>query len=100
MRNFLLILFATFSINVSASVQADFSADKLSGCSPLVVTFSNFSQPSNASYAWDFGNGNTSTHKNPSAVFNVSGIYQVKLIVSDGVQKDSLTKTITVFRLP
>ena len=100
MRNFLFILFASLTLPSLANVQANFSANKFSGCSPLVVTFSNTSQPSNSNWFWDFGNGNTSTLANPSAVFNVSGVYQVKLVVSNGTQKDSVTKAITVFRLP
>ncbi|MES2620851.1 MAG: PKD domain-containing protein, partial [Bacteroidota bacterium] len=100
MRSFLIALLIFHSAGMFANVHAEFSADKFSGCSPLVVTFSNNSQPSDANWSWDFGNGNTSTLANPSAVFNVSGVYQVKLVASYGGQKDSISKTITVFRLP
>jgi len=35
------------------------------------------------SYSWDFGDGNTSTEKNPSHTYADNGIYTVKLIVTD-----------------
>ena len=100
MRNFCLMLFAFFSLHVSATVHADFTADKFSGCPPLLVNFSNSSQPSNLTWSWNFGNSNTSTLANPSAVFNTPGVYQVKLIVSNGTEIDSVIKTVTVFHLP
>lgn len=52
------------------------------------------------SWQWDFGNGNTSTLQNPAATFLTSGLYNVKLTASDGTQTYTVTKTITVYRLP
>lgn len=61
------------------NVNASFSSDRQSGCSPLTVQFINTS--SNAtSYLWDFGNGATSVLANPVIVFNNTGSYTVKLI--------------------
>ena len=100
MRNFIALILALVTIHVSASIHADFSADKFSGCPPLLVNFLNTSQPTPTTWSWNFGNGNTSSLPNPSAVFNTPGVYNVKLIVTNGTQKDSIVKTVTVFRLP
>ncbi|MCF8413523.1 MAG: PKD domain-containing protein, partial [Melioribacteraceae bacterium] len=41
------------------------------------------SEGGNLSYLWDFGDGNTSNEKSPSHLYNNSGEYLVKLIVTD-----------------
>ncbi|MDA0173823.1 ThuA domain-containing protein [Solirubrobacter taibaiensis] len=57
------------------------------GLSPLAVQFSSAgsSDPEGTAltYAWDFGDGQTSTAANPSHTFAANGTYQVKLTVSD-----------------
>ncbi len=100
MRNFLSVLLLMICSNVFGAVHADFSADKFSGCPPLLVNFTNTSLPATAAWSWNFGNGNTSALTNPSAVFNNPGVYHVKLKVTNGTEVDSVTKTVTVFRLP
>jgi gliding motility-associated-like protein len=92
----LLILIAT---NCSASVTADFNASTYSGCSPLIVNFTNNSTPG-VTTQWNFGNGNTSILSNPSATFNTSGNYSVVLIVSNGTHTDTISKNIRVFQSP
>src|SRR5947207_3264009 len=39
----------------------------------------------NLSFAWNFGDGATSSAANPTHVYQTAGPYVVKLIVSDGV---------------
>lgn len=47
------------------------------GCSPQTVEFTN-NNPGLLAYAWDFGNGNTSTAENPAPqIYNTPGDYQV-----------------------
>lgn len=71
-----------FIIPASAQLTADFSVSRSSGCSPLLVSFTN--QSANAvSYLWNFGNGNTSTLPNPSASFINQGTYTVTLTTKD-----------------
>lgn len=55
--------------------------------------FSSFS-PCATSQKWDFGDGNTSTLKNPTHYYANTGSYNVKLVVSNGTDKDSITKSI------
>lgn len=63
-----------------------------------VVSFSNTSV-SSTDFAWNFGNGDTSTDANPSYTFDGEGTYTVTLTSSDknGVS-DTVTKEITVIK--
>ncbi len=73
------------TIQVNQTPLASFTASAVTGCAPLNVNFTNTSTvTSGATYFWDFGNGNTSTVANPSAVFADSGTYQVVLNVNNG----------------
>ena len=47
-------------------------------------------------YAWDFGDGGTSTVANPSHTFARSGVYAVKVTVSDGHLPQTITLNTTV----
>lgn len=50
-------------------VQASFTKDKVRGCGPLSVKFTNRSTPTEeGSYIWDFGNGQTSTDVQPGTI--------------------------------
>lgn len=48
------------------------------------------------SYYWDFGDGTNSTEKSPLHKYKKSGIYDVKLTVSDGQYQDSDSITVIV----
>jgi len=59
-----------------------------SSCGPVSVNFTNNSTGIGLSYAWDFGNGQTSTLQNPGAVTYVAGIvadtiYTIELAVTN-----------------
>lgn len=96
------ILAVIFFSSLQAQVTSDFSASPVSGCSPLVVNFTDLSTGPVTSWTWNFGNGNTSTLQNPSAVYVNPGQYTVTLTVSDGSNNDTRTYTnlITVFQNP
>lgn len=64
--------------------QANFTSDVTQGCFPLTVKFNDTSTGTVTSWLWDFGNNNTSTLQNPSAVFASPGTYNVSLTVSNG----------------
>ncbi len=57
------------------------SADRSQGCSPLTVQFSDASNGA-ISWNWLFGDGNTSTAKNPQHTYQGNGIYTVTLIAA------------------
>lgn len=69
---------------------ADFSSDITKGCAPLVIhQFTDISSGNPTKWLWDFGNGNTSTQKNPGAIYFNPGSYTVKLTVTDASGKTS-----------
>jgi len=74
-------------ISVYEPPTVDFSADVRGGCFPLRVQFTDLSSApagsSIVSWQWDFGNGITSTAKNPQAVYTSAGNFAVTLKVTD-----------------
>ena len=96
----LLVLFCPFLSAVAQ--QANFTADKTSGCSPLTISFTNASTgfSNAATYSWDFGNTNSSALENPGTTYNNEGTYTVTLIVTEGIIKSSKSMQITVYKKP
>ena len=74
---------------------ADFTASVTSGCAPLTVNFTDMSQNSPTTWAWDFENNGTTDAitQNPSFTFNTPGNYTVKLSVSNVSGNNTITKT-------
>jgi gliding motility-associated-like protein len=74
---------------------ASFTADVTSGCFPVTVKFADTSAPAGAitSWAWNFGNSNTSTLQHPSAVYSSAGTYTVSLTITTASGSDSEIKT-------
>ena len=69
-------------------LKTSFSADKTILCAGESAKFTVEKNFDNVSYFWNFGDGNTSTQKNPTVTFNKSGNYTVTLIVSKGEKND------------
>lgn len=94
----------TISVNVSQTNPppvAVASATPTNGTAPLFVNFSSSGSydPNGTitSYAWDFGDGNSSNQANPSHTYNNPGIYNATLTVTDNQgATGSDTVTITV----
>ena len=59
------------------------------------VTFTNASTNADT-YAWDFGDGASSTDENPVHVYKASGMYTVKLVASNADGNNEATESITV----
>jgi PKD repeat protein len=85
------------------SVSASFTLDKTVGCGSLSVTFTNTSVPLNgASYAWNFGNGQTSASANPNSItfqphpLNRDTIYTVQLRAYTDCQESVYTANVLV----
>lgn len=93
---------AIISLNTQAQLSASFTANTTSGCSPLLVNFTDHSTGNPTSWNWTLGNGATSVLQNPSVVYINPGQYTVKLVVKSTSGKDSIVKTnhITVYAKP
>jgi len=84
------------TITVKPVVRADFT---YSPTNPMVGTSIQFTDKSTGnitSWSWQFGDGGTSTQKNPTKTYSAAGSYNVKLTVSDGTTSNSMTQTVTV----
>ena len=71
---------------------ARFSYDKLQGR----VKFTNLSSGNSVSYLWNFGDGTTSTEKNPLHVYAKSGYYTVTLTAKGEVDTDIAEQTVLI----
>jgi gliding motility-associated-like protein len=103
--NFMVSLKVTSSLNCSDSIgktiitgtkpTVKFGVNNNSGCAPLRVNFIDSSiTNSGSAYLWTFGDGSTSTSKNPVHVYLKSGTYTVKVVVTGSLGCfDSLVKT-------
>ena len=72
---------------------AAFSASPTSGKAPLTVSFTDQSTGSPTSWKWTFGDGNTSTEKNPVHTYSKAGLYSVTLTASNANGSNALTKS-------
>jgi gliding motility-associated-like protein len=94
---FLLILF--IASRQAFSQTAAFDADKVSGCTPLVVKFTDRSVGANR-VIWDFGNGRGCTTCLPGGetgtIYDAPGTFTVTLIAYSATGSDTARKTITV----
>ena len=68
-------------ITVSKPVAA-FTADTLS-CTSKAINFTDSSSGPSLVYTWNFGDGTSSSVKNPVHLYNTEGIYSVSLSVTD-----------------
>jgi PKD repeat protein len=79
--------------SVSLAPVAAFSATPTSGNAPLMVTFTDASANTPASWAWNFGDGSTSTEQNPVHEYTAAGNYTVVLSATNTAGSDDETKT-------
>jgi PKD repeat protein len=77
---------------VPCDIVADFSASPTSGEAPLDVQFTDQSTGAEA-WAWDFGDGGTSTDQNPLHQYAAPDTYTVRLIATRSCGADTLVKT-------
>lgn len=97
----LLCLFAIMPSVLHAQVPvAQINASNTSGCSPVVVQFSDQSTGSPTFWSWDLGNGGTSTLQNPAATYITPGTYTVILTATNANGSTKDTSYITVFASP
>ncbi|OSZ76845.1 hypothetical protein CAP36_10440 [Chitinophagaceae bacterium IBVUCB2] len=80
-------LVRTSYITVWEPPTVNFSASSVAGCFPLKVQFTDLSTAgvgnNNVTWAWDFGNGVTSSLQNPEATYETAGNFTVTLRVTN-----------------
>lgn len=73
-------------ITIFPSARIDIRANTTVSCIPAVIRFQNGAvlqgPGSITSYAWDFGDGTTSTEMDPVKTYTATGFYNVKLVVT------------------
>lgn len=82
-------------LTVTQTPTAKFSPNAFSSCTPAIA-FTDSSTNTPQSWHWTFGDGSTSTAQNPIHTYNNSGVYPVKLVVTNSLGKDSITQTIAI----
>ena len=89
----------SFIFSSQAQLTSSFTLSQSSGCSPVIVNFTNTSVGA-SSFLWDFGNSNSSTKLSPSTIYTTPGTYTVSLSVSNGSSTSTSTATVTVYENP
>lgn len=80
--------------SVPEPLGAEFAAQPAAGDYPLNVTFTDHSTGEGiVSYSWTFGDGSSSTGRNPAHTYTEAGVYTVSLTVSTAEQTDTETKS-------
>ncbi|MDW5549990.1 PKD domain-containing protein, partial [Methanosarcina sp.] len=72
---------------------AAFSASPTSGNLPLSVTFTDKSTNSPTSWKWNFGDGTSSTARNPTHKYSAEGKYTVTLTATNSAGSNTVTKS-------
>jgi gliding motility-associated-like protein len=95
------IFFGVLSVMAQNPV-VNFTADKIAGCSPLTVTFTDQSTGNPTNWNWEFSNGRLATGPTTTVTFSTPGTYSVKLVVRNATGIGSAEKIdyITVFPAP
>ena len=80
-------------VTVTTTPVAEFTGAPLTGTAPLTVNFTNQSTGSVTGWAWDFGDGGTSTAQSPSHQYTVPGTYTVTLTATGACGPNLRTRT-------
>ncbi|MGA9188117.1 MAG: PKD domain-containing protein, partial [Methanosarcina sp.] len=83
------------SIPVKAPILpvANFGGSPVSGKVPLNVIFTDTSTGSPTAWKWNFGDGTTSTAKNPTHTYSAVGNYTVKLTATNAAGSNTVTES-------
>ena len=89
-------------VYMAVAPEAEFTANATSVCAGATVTFTDQSANDPTSWAWNFGDGNTSTDQNPTHTYATAGTYTVTLVATNDFGNDTEAKTnyITVNAVP
>ncbi|QWZ06426.1 PKD domain-containing protein [Nocardioides panacis] len=82
--------------SVPGAPKASFTATPSSGQAPLLVTFQDTSTGAPTAWAWDFGDGATSTAQSPTHTYGAPGSYTATLTATNAGGTTSATKSFSV----
>ncbi len=86
-------VFLTAPVPVDQPPVVDFSADKTSITRYDSIHFTDLSTNNPTTWAWNFGDGETSSLQNPTHTFTKSGTFTVSLTAANNFGYNTLTKT-------
>lgn len=66
------------------------------GTAPSIVNFVNTSTDEFTDFAWNFGDGNTSTSENPQNTYTIEGTYTVVLTASNEFTSQQYSDTVVI----
>jgi len=75
---------------------ANFSGTPTTGVAPLSVSFTDQTTGNPTTWSWRFGDGGTSTTRNPSHVYSTPGTYTVSLRAGNACGSDSVAKALYI----
>lgn len=90
----------TLVVAPAGSPLARFEASPEGGCGPLAVSFANATTGGATSFAWDFGDGGTSTAFAPVHVFARAGRHRVVLTAFNAVGSSTVSREVLVRQPP
>jgi|GEM_PF-5767016 len=94
----------TYSVKITVygPLQAGFKYSPASiGCKKYTVSFTDTSKGDNiSSYKWYFGDGDSSSLKNPIHTFNDTGSFKVKLVITASCGTSEFSSQIKVYKKP
>ena len=79
-------------INAGTIPNAEFFADIRNGDPPLTVKFHDYSSGNPSAWLWQFGDGTTSTEKDPVHTYLIDGYYNTTLTATNAFGSDTLTR--------
>jgi PKD repeat protein len=88
-----IIMDSAKSVTATFYNPVDFSGTPTSGSAPLNVSFTDNSTNSPTSWLWDFGDGSTSSERDPVHTYKTEGTYTVTLTATGASGGSTVTKT-------
>lgn len=82
----------TFLVSLQRAPEADFTFTT----DDLRVAFEDTSTNNPTSWFWEFGDGTTSTQRNPAKLYSAAGTYFVTLTARNAIGEDSITRPVSV----
>ena len=84
------------AVNVSPPLSASFTVSNPGGIAPVTVAFTDTSTGGPTAWSWNFGDGTTSSLRNPTHRYDEGGTFRVVLTVSAGSEFSSAEAFVTI----